>query len=75
MISRSILVEIDTSLALFKKKMAAILIFVLKRGQPYWRKLPTDLADFEKQTAEDIFRPFLQFLRKSEQNCDYESAA
>ena len=27
--------------------LAAILIFFLKRGPPYWRKLPTDLADFQ----------------------------
>ena len=48
-ISRSISIKIDTSLALFqkKKKLAAILIFFQKRGSPYWRKLPTDLADFK----------------------------
>ena len=26
--------------------LAAIFNFFLKRGSPYWRKLPTDLADF-----------------------------
>ena len=54
--------------------LAAILIIFLKRGPPYWRKLPTDLADFRKQTAEDNFLPLHQFWRKSEQNCDCESA-
>ena len=74
--SRSILVEIDTSLALFQKNffLVAISIFFLKRGLPYWRKLPTDLADFKKQTAEDIFLPPLKFWGKLEQNCDLDSA-
>ena len=53
--------------------LAAILIIFLIRGPPYWQKLPTDLANFQYQTAKDNFLPFLQFWRKSEQNCDLES--
>ena len=56
-IIRSISIEIDTSLALFQKLffIGHIDFFFLKRGPPYWRKLTTDVTDFEKQTAEDNF--------------------
>ena len=54
--------------------LAAILDFFQKRGLPYWSKLPTDLADFQWQIAEENFLPRLRFWGKSKQNCDHESA-
>ena len=47
-ISRSISVEIDTSLALFKNIFFGghFDFFFPKRGPPYWQKLQTDLANF-----------------------------
>ena len=47
-ISRSILVEIDTSLALFQKNIfGGHFEFFRKRGPQYWQKLPTNLAEFK----------------------------
>ena len=39
------------------------------------RKLLIDLADFQYQTMQDLIVPCPKFWRKSDQNCDRESAA
>ena len=57
-----------------KMFLAAILDFLRKRGRLYWRKLPTDFADFQWQTPADNKVPCIKFWRKSDKKCDRESA-
>ena len=60
-ISGSELVEIDTLFAQCQNFIfGGHFDFFRKRVSPYRQKLPTDFADFQWQTLEDNFVPYVQ---------------
>ena len=65
MIGESMSKEVDILLAWLKKIDFGGHFFFQKRRPLHWRKLPTEIADFLKQTAEDSCLFSSAILKKS----------